>query len=122
MRLHGAAWLPATMMVASALLGTLEAVFLREIGTRASQAQILLFRSGAQLLLVAASAAFLLRSTALVLRTTRLGTHLWRGGLAYYGGLLLDVRLLRKGRLDLSLAGLLAYTLWYAVHALGVAP
>lgn len=76
------AWLPATMMVASALLGTLEAVFLREIGSRASQAQILLFRSGAQLLLVAASVVFLVRSPAQVVQTSRLGTHLWRGGLA----------------------------------------
>ena len=77
-----APWLPAAMMVASALMATLEAVFLRELGTRASQAQVLLFRSGAQLLLVALSAALLMRSAALVVRTNRLRTHLWRGGLA----------------------------------------
>ena len=70
------------MMVASALMATLEAVFLRELGSRASQAQVLLFRSGAQLLLVALSATVLLRSAALVVRTNRLRTHLWRGGLA----------------------------------------
>ena len=76
------AWLPAAMMVASALMATLEAVFLREIGPRASQAQVLLFRSGAQLLLVGVSGALLLRSAALVVRTSRLRMHLWRGGLA----------------------------------------
>ena len=76
------AWLPAAMMVASALMATLEAVFLREIGPRASQAQVLLFRSGAQLLLVGLSGALLLRSAALVVRTSRLRMHLWRGGLA----------------------------------------
>jgi drug/metabolite transporter (DMT)-like permease len=76
------AWLPAAMMVASALMATLEAVFLREIGPRASQAQVLLFRSGAQLLLVGVSGALLLRSAALVVRTSRLHMHLWRGGLA----------------------------------------
>jgi len=70
------------MMVASAMMATLEAVFLRELDSRASQAQILLFRSGAQLLLVAACALVLLPSLALVVRTRRLGTHLWRGGLA----------------------------------------
>lgn len=54
MRFHQLPWFPAAMMVASALMGTLEAVFLRLLGDAGSQAQVLLFRSGMQLLLVAA--------------------------------------------------------------------
>ena len=38
--------LAATMMVASAFMGTLESVFLRLLGPTASQGQVLLFRSG----------------------------------------------------------------------------
>ncbi len=75
-------WMPALLMVASALMATLEAVFLRELGARASQAQVLLFRSGAQLLLVGLSAALLMPRGAHVLRTRRLRLHLWRGSLA----------------------------------------
>jgi drug/metabolite transporter (DMT)-like permease len=70
------------MMVASALMATLEAVFLRELGHRASQAQVLLFRSGTQLVLVALGAAVLARGLGALVRTHRLSVHLWRGGLA----------------------------------------
>ena len=77
-----AAWLPAALMVASALAATLETVVLRELGSRVSQAQVLLFRSGAQLLLVLGSAVWLGLGVSRVLATRRLTTHLWRGGLA----------------------------------------
>jgi hypothetical protein len=47
------------MMVVSALMGTLEAVFPREPGSRAGQARVLLFRCGAQVLLVLGNAAWM---------------------------------------------------------------
>lgn len=82
MRIYLAPWFPAAMMVASALMGTLEAVFLRLLGNQASQAQVLLFRSGMQLLLVAGVGATMTGGLAAVLRTQRIRKHLLRGALA----------------------------------------
>lgn len=70
------------MMVASALMGTLEAVFLRLLGDQGSQAQVLLFRSGMQLALVAGVGAAMTGGVAAMLKTRRLRKHLLRGSLA----------------------------------------
>ena len=75
-------WVPAALMIACALMGTLEAVFLRLLGSQASQGQVLLFRSGTQLLLVAGVATTMAGGLAAILRTQRLGKHLTRGSLA----------------------------------------
>ena len=75
-------WVPAALMVSSALMGTLEAVFLRLLGDQASQAQVLLFRSGMQLLLVAGVAGPMAGGMRAVLKTQRLRKHLLRGALA----------------------------------------
>ena len=77
-----APWVPAAMMVACALMGTLEAVFLRLLGNQASQAQVLLFRSGMQLLLVAGVGTAMTAGWGAMLKTQRLGKHLLRGLLA----------------------------------------
>ena len=74
--------LAATMMVGSAFMGTLESVFLRLLGPAASQGQVLLFRSGVQLLLVAMVGAWLTGSLGTVVRTQRFPSHLLRGSLA----------------------------------------
>ena len=82
MRFHQLPWFPAAMMVASALMGTLEAVFLRLLGDAGSQAQVLLFRSGMQLLLVAAVGTAMTGGVVAMLKTQRLRKHLLRGSLA----------------------------------------
>lgn len=75
-------WIPAAMTVASALMTTLEAVFLRMLGPDASQGQVLLFRSGMQLALVAALGPMLVGSFAKLVGTTRMRSHMLRGTLA----------------------------------------
>ena len=70
------------MMLGSAFMGTLESVFLRLLGSTASQGQVLLFRSGVQLLLAAMAGAWLMGSLRAVVRTQRLRSHLLRGSLA----------------------------------------
>ena len=82
MRFHQLPWFPAAMMVASALMGTLEAVFLRLLEDAGSQAQVLLFRSGMQLLLVAAVGTAMTGGVVAMLKTQRLRKHLLRGSLA----------------------------------------
>ena len=82
MRFHRSPWFPAAMMLASALMGTLEAVFLRLLGDQGSMAQVLLFRSGMQLLLVAAVGAAMTGGVFAMLKTERLRKHLLRGSLA----------------------------------------
>ena len=82
MRFHRSPWFPAAMMLASALMGTLEAVFLRLLGDQGSMAQVLLFRSGMQLLLVAAVGATMTGGAFAMLKTERLRKHLLRGSLA----------------------------------------
>lgn len=77
-----APWVPAAMIVASTFMNTLEAVFLRMLGSEASQAQVLLFRSGMQLLMVAVFSTVYLRRGISILRTQRLPHHLLRGSLA----------------------------------------
>ncbi len=70
------------MMLGSAFMGTLESVFLRLLGSTASQGQVLLFRSGVQLLMVAIAGAWLAGGLRAVVRTQRLRSHLLRGSLA----------------------------------------
>ncbi len=70
------------MIVGSVLMATLEAVFLRQLGNQVSQGQILLFRSGIQLVLVLVIGSAVLRSVSAVVVTRRLREHLVRGGLA----------------------------------------
>lgn len=70
------------MMLASSLLSTLEAVFLRLVGEQVSLGQVLLFRSGMQMVLVASIASFTLGSIAALLKTQRLRAHAVRGGLS----------------------------------------
>ena len=82
MRFHRSPWFPAAMMLASALMGTLEAVFLRLLGDQGSMAQVLLFRSGMQLLLVAAVGATMTGGVFAMRKTERLRKHLLRGSLA----------------------------------------
>ncbi len=82
MRFHMSPWVPAALMVSSSLMGTLEAVFLRLLGSQASQGQVLLFRSGMQLLLVAGVGIAMTGSVGAILKTRRLPKHLLRGSLA----------------------------------------
>lgn len=70
------------MIVASMFMTTLEAVFLRYLANTASQAQVLLFRSGMQLVLVAIIGPLMLGSVGALLRTSRIRAHMLRGGLA----------------------------------------
>lgn len=72
------------MMVASSMMTTLEAVFLRQLSNEASQAQVLLFRAGMQLVLVAIVGTFLTGSFGAVIRTSRLRVHIGRGALAAF--------------------------------------
>lgn len=72
------------MIVASALMATLETVFLRWLGNEASQGQALLFRSGMQLVLAGLIGTIMTGSASAVLQTGRLRKHLWRGALAAF--------------------------------------
>jgi len=65
-------------------MATLEKVFLGELGAAVSMAQILLFRSGAQLLLVALVGAVWTRKPTQVLETRHLRVHLLRGAVAAF--------------------------------------
>ena len=69
------------MLVASSFMTTFEAVFLRWLGNDASQAQVLLFRSGMQLVLVAVAGLLLAGGVRSLVKTTRLRAHMLRGGL-----------------------------------------
>ena len=82
MSLSIAPWVPVAMIVACTFMNTLEAVFLRLLSSEASQAQVLLFRSGIQLLMVGLFSAALTGRSGSILRTQRLRKHLLRGSLA----------------------------------------
>lgn len=75
-------WMPAAMAVLAAFTMTVEAVFIRMLGERVSQGQILLFRSGMQLVLFIALAPWLAGGLRPLARTTRLRSHLARGAIA----------------------------------------
>lgn len=75
-------WMPAAMMVVSALMMTLEAVFLRLMAGDTTQGQVLLFRSGLQLLMICAYGAAVAGGMGVLVRTRRLRKHLLRGALA----------------------------------------
>jgi len=72
----------SAMVVASAIMATLESVCVRLLADGVSQGQILLFRSGTQLLLVLVPCLLRTGGIGIALRTRRLPQHLWRGGLA----------------------------------------
>ncbi len=75
-------WLAVVMTVASGLLVTFEAVFLRALNHQVSQGQMLLFRSGMQLVLVAAVGVAMSGGLRAVVRTSRMGGHVMRGALS----------------------------------------
>lgn len=77
-----APWMPAALAVAAALMTTLEAVCVRLLGDTATQAQVLLFRAGTQLVLVVALAPWLVGGMGPLLYTERLRSHLARGAMA----------------------------------------
>ena len=70
------------MTVAAALMMTVEAACVRLLGDTATQAQILLFRAGTQLVLIIALAPWLVGGLGPLLHTERLRSHLLRGVLA----------------------------------------
>jgi drug/metabolite transporter (DMT)-like permease len=77
-----APWMPAALTVGAALMMTLEAMCVRLLGDTATQAQILLFRAGTQLVLIVALAPWLVGGMGPLLHTERLRSHLLRGVLA----------------------------------------
>jgi drug/metabolite transporter (DMT)-like permease len=99
--------LAATLLVFSALFATVESVILRMVGDIASQGQVLLFRSGGQVVVALALGGAFTGAGAAMVRTTRLRAHLWRGSLAaiswwcYY---------MNFKSLDLALATTLTFT------------
>lgn len=72
----------SAMVVASAIMATLESVCVRLLADGVSQGQILLLRSGTQLLLVLVVCLLRTGGIGVAVRTRRLRQHLWRGGLA----------------------------------------
>ena len=70
------------MVVGSVWMATLEAVFLRQLADQVSQGQVLLFRSGIQLLVVVIVGRVVLGGFGAIVETRRLREHLIRGGLA----------------------------------------
>jgi len=82
MRIVGSPGLAVAMIVASGFMVTVEAVFLRALNNQVSQGQMLLFRSGMQLVLAAAVGAAMKGGLRAVVRTSRLRGHLLRGALA----------------------------------------
>jgi len=75
-------WVAPALLVASTFVTTFEAVCLRWLGSDVSQAQVLLFRSGMQLVLVAVVGTWMLGRFGRLVQTTRLRAHLLRGCLA----------------------------------------
>ncbi|WP_293858304.1 DMT family transporter [uncultured Alsobacter sp.] len=72
----------ATLLITAAFFGTIEATFIRLIGDRLGLGQMLVFRSGAQVLLVCALGGMFTGKGVGMLRTHRLKGHLARGSLA----------------------------------------
>ena len=70
------------LLIGSALFGTMETVLIRLIGEGLSLGQVLMFRAGAQVVLVSVLAGVLTGSGLGVVRTKRIWGHLARGGLA----------------------------------------
>lgn len=70
------------LLIAASLFGTMETVLIRLIGEGLSLGQILMFRAGAQVLLVSLLAGVVTGSGFGVVRTRRLWGHLSRGFLA----------------------------------------
>jgi drug/metabolite transporter (DMT)-like permease len=72
----------ATFLICAALFGTFETVFIRLIGDRLGVGQMLLVRSGAQVIFVSILGGMLTGKGVGMLRTQRLRGHLARGSLA----------------------------------------
>lgn len=72
----------APLLITAAFFGTLEATFIRLIGDRLGLGQMLIFRSGAQVLLVCALGGMFTGKGVGMLRTTRLKGHIARGSLS----------------------------------------
>lgn len=70
------------LLVGASFFGTLETVFIRLIGEQMSLGQILLFRAGAQVVLVSLLAGAFTGNGLSVMRTKRIWGHLSRGCLA----------------------------------------
>lgn len=77
-----AAWVAPAWMVGSALMATVEAVSLRALGPEVAMSQVLVFRSGVQLVLVLMLALLPGWRLATIVRTDRLRLHLVRGAIA----------------------------------------
>lgn len=77
-----AVWVAPAWMVGSALMATVEAVSLRGLGPDVAMGQVLLFRSGVQLVLVLLLALLPGWRLDSIVRTDRLRLHLLRGGIA----------------------------------------
>jgi drug/metabolite transporter (DMT)-like permease len=72
----------APLLITAAFFGTLEATFIRLIGDRLGLGQMLIFRSGAQVLLVCALGGMFTGKGVGMLRTARLRGHIARGSLS----------------------------------------
>lgn len=70
------------LLIVAALFGTCETVLIRLIGEQLSLGQILMFRAGAQVLLVSLLAGVLTGNGLAMMRTKRIWGHLSRGALA----------------------------------------